>query len=397
MNHLFAPESTTNSLSSGLRFDAGRHLFSAGEKNVALSSSCNFNTLLASFHAASRAPCSCHSVSSWDRSSNFGALGLRSWGSPGQIYPSEGFWPRISVWHAIAFVSYTRWIGFRMSVPFRRIDFGGVMSWNTQPNCRASDDWRLDDFCPNFSSLLFSGFPDRSWRWSVKGPRSCQSPFFSIATALLSSFFGPFSPLFINLTMCIRALLSQSATTLGLVKQAFRRVPLFTEWIIASSSKVILARPSRHSTTGTFSSGTSGSQWFSLILLHERTRKRIRLCHFSTLIDIVAETAIVSFHTLPDGFPLPTISKNSLYTLFCSLILDHGFLLKISFLIPKFLFRMSCSILLFTIVFNLWLSGPNFIWWISRSYNSNTVLCFSDSRVLNLYNPPRYHQAGFSS
>ena len=51
---------------------------------------------------------------------------------------------------------------------------------------------------------------------------------------------------------------------------------------------------------------------------------------FSTLIDIVAETAIVSFHTLPVGFPLPTISKNSLYMLFCSLILDHGALLKIT-------------------------------------------------------------------
>ena len=50
-----------------------------------------FNTFWASCHAASRAPCSCHSVSSWDRPSNFGALGLRSWGSPGQINPSEGF------------------------------------------------------------------------------------------------------------------------------------------------------------------------------------------------------------------------------------------------------------------------------------------------------------------
>ena len=49
-----APESTTYSRSSGLRFDAGRHLFSEGEKNVALSCSFNFNTLLASFHAASR-------------------------------------------------------------------------------------------------------------------------------------------------------------------------------------------------------------------------------------------------------------------------------------------------------------------------------------------------------
>ena len=73
-----APESTTNSLSSAFNVDAGRHLFSEGEKNVALWCSFNFNTFLASFHAASRAPCSCHSVSSCERSSNFGALGLRS-------------------------------------------------------------------------------------------------------------------------------------------------------------------------------------------------------------------------------------------------------------------------------------------------------------------------------
>ena len=31
-----APESTTNSRSSGLRFDAGKHVLSEGEKNVAL-------------------------------------------------------------------------------------------------------------------------------------------------------------------------------------------------------------------------------------------------------------------------------------------------------------------------------------------------------------------------
>ena len=37
-----APESTTNSLSSGLRLDASRHVFSDGEKNVALSCSFNF-------------------------------------------------------------------------------------------------------------------------------------------------------------------------------------------------------------------------------------------------------------------------------------------------------------------------------------------------------------------
>ena len=61
------------------------------------------------------------------------------------------------------------------------------------------------------------------------------------------------------------------------------------------------------------------------------------MVNFSTLIHIVAETAIVSFHTLPVGFPLPTISKNSLSTLFCPLILDHGVLLKISTSAPKIL------------------------------------------------------------
>ena len=61
------------------------------------------------------------------------------------------------------------------------------------------------------------------------------------------------------------------------------------------------------------------------------------MVNFSTLIGVVVETAIDSFHTLPVELPLPTISKNSLYTLSCSLILDHGVLLKISNSAPKFL------------------------------------------------------------
>ena len=121
--------------------------------------------------------------------------------------------------------------------------------------------------------------------------------------------------------MRIRALFPKSATTLGPVEQAFWRVPLFTEWTGASSFEIILAWPSKHSTTGTSSSGTSGFRRFLFILLHERIRRRIRLCHFCTFINIVAETAIVSSWTLPVGFPLPTISKNSLSTLFCLPIL----------------------------------------------------------------------------
>ena len=134
-----APQSTTNSLSSGLGVDgAGRHQFPEGEKNAVLFVSFIFWIFLASLRAASRAHRSCHSVSSWDRSSSFGALGLRWWGSPGQVFPSDGFWSRMSAWRATAFVNFTHRIGFRLFELFPKIDedFGGSISWNTQPNCR---------------------------------------------------------------------------------------------------------------------------------------------------------------------------------------------------------------------------------------------------------------------
>ena len=260
-----APESTTNSLSSGfLRVDgAGGHQISGDEKNAALSCSFNLNTLLAGFHAASRAPCSCHSVSSWDRSSNFGALGLRWWGSPGQIYPSEGFWSRIVVWRAIAFVNFTRWIGLCMFMLFRRIDFGGFMSWKTQPKCRAFDDRR--PVGPRFNSWwqvsrFISGRPDLSWLLSRLTTSchtfSCQPFLINMATALLSSFFLYFLLVWSSTWRCAYEHLSTKfASTLGLVEQAFWRVPLFTEWIGASSFEVILAKSSRHSTAATFFSG----------------------------------------------------------------------------------------------------------------------------------------------
>ena len=153
-----------------LRVYAGRHLFSEGEKNVALSCSFKFNTLLGSFHAASRARCSCHSVSSWDRSSNFGALGLRWWSSPGQTYPSDGFWSRMLAWRTTALVNRTHRIGFSMFELFRKIDedFCGSISWNTQPKLSCT-------FQQNPCNLV----------------------------TILS---GPFAKLFVNLTMCIRAL-----------------------------------------------------------------------------------------------------------------------------------------------------------------------------------------------
>ena len=159
----------------------------------------------------------------------------------------------------------------------------------------------------------------------------------------------------------------------------------------------MLARPSRRSTTRTSPSGTSGSRWFSLILLHERIRRRIWWCNFSTLINIVAETTIVSFRALPVRLTSQQSPRILCTRCLAPWFLTTAFFSKFPFLIPKFLFRISCSILLFTTAFNLWLSGPNCFRWVSKSYNSNTVLSFSDSRILIFYKPFKISSCRISS
>ena len=119
--------------------------------------------LSASLHAASRAHRSCHSVSSWDRSSNFGALVLRWWGSPGQITPSDWFLSRMSAWRNTALVNRTHRIDFRMFEILRKIvvDFGGSISWHTQPNCRVFF---------NMATALLSPFFFLNFCWAVRQP-----------------------------------------------------------------------------------------------------------------------------------------------------------------------------------------------------------------------------------
>ena len=120
-------------------FPQVQDLFSEGEKKAALFFSFIFMMLLASFHAASRAHRSCHSVSSWDRSSIFEALGLRWWGSPGQIYPSDGFWSLMSAWRATAFVNVTVLSWF----PFLFV-FGVSLAWVSSSSCPDLSSTELD-------------------------------------------------------------------------------------------------------------------------------------------------------------------------------------------------------------------------------------------------------------
>ena len=117
----------------------------------------NFVMLLASLHAALRAYRSCLSVSSWDRSSIWGALGLRSWGSPGQIIPSDGFLVSNVMRDVTRLqLNWTHRIGFRMFELFRKIDedFGGSISSNTQPNCRVFFNIATAILSPFFLNLL---------------------------------------------------------------------------------------------------------------------------------------------------------------------------------------------------------------------------------------------------
>ena len=90
-----APESTTNSRSSRLRFDAAKHQFSQGEKNVALFSfffSKNFGQLPRYFEGTLLLPL----LSPPETDPQI----LEHWGCAdevllGKIIPSEGFWSRI--------------------------------------------------------------------------------------------------------------------------------------------------------------------------------------------------------------------------------------------------------------------------------------------------------------
>ena len=112
----------------------------------------------------------------------------------------------------------------------------------TQPNCRV-----FDDLHPTGSVVLVTcvtannGLPR-----SIEQLILLQHGYCTFVIIL----FRPFASLFINLAMSIRALFSKSATTLGLVEQAFWRVPFLTEWSGASSFEVILARQSSHSPLG---------------------------------------------------------------------------------------------------------------------------------------------------
>ena len=125
----------------------------------------SFRIFLAGLHAASRAHRSCHSVSSWDRSSNFEALGLIWRWSPGQFIPSDGFWSGMLAWRNTAYVNRTHRIGFRKFELFpqnrcrlRRLH---ILKYATQLSCTFQHCHC--NFSPFFLKLLARLFSS-TWR-----------------------------------------------------------------------------------------------------------------------------------------------------------------------------------------------------------------------------------------
>ena len=205
-----APESTTNSLSSGFRVNgAGRH-FSEGEKNVVLFFSFNFYDIF---------------------------------GQPPRCFTGTSLWPFcLFLKPILKFWS----IGVTlMRITWAKISERRILVSNfsvTRNSLRELNTWGLRRLhILKYATQLSCNF---------------QFSHCTFVTILLR----PFARLFINLAMRMRALFPKSASIFGLVEQAFWRMPLFTEWSGASSFEVILARQSSHFPTWASASGTSGSR-----------------------------------------------------------------------------------------------------------------------------------------
>ena len=240
-----APKSTTNSLSSGLRFDgAGKHQFSEGEKNAALFRSFNFWMLLASLQAASR-----HIALAIPYLVETDPQVLEHWGYLGRSFQAMDF--GLECQHDVRRLLWIEHIGL-VSV------------------CLSS---------------------------SAKSMKTSAAPYPEIRNTVVVYFSAPF----FNLAMRIRALFLKSASIFWLVGQA-----LFTEWSGASSFEVILARQSSHFPTLGFFLWDFG---FSMLFAHSAASlEKDSAVPFLHAYWFVTETAIVSFRTLPVGLPLPTIS-----------------------------------------------------------------------------------------
>ena len=205
---------STDSLDEAL----GRTHFSAGEKNVALSFALSSCFLLARSQALLWAHRCCRPVSSWDRSSNFGAQGLR-WRGTTFVFPTEDpFFSRVLAWRVADVVNRTLWIAFKTF-------------------CRSP----RNSFVP----------------WEASASESCDTQ--PNCDTLFTPFFQPFVLLFIKFVMRKQTRVSRLTTRSCLKELAFGRMPMFTRSSRAGTLQKISARLSSNGIHGYFCLGCFSS------------------------------------------------------------------------------------------------------------------------------------------
>ena len=142
--------------------------------------------------------------------------------------------------------------------------------------------------------------------------------------------FRPFTRLFINLTVCIRAHFNHSWSCRTNILEgvfSFHRT---------SCCKFLWGNPCKTNDTFYHWDFFLWDFGFSTLFSHSAAWKNSKTCSTVSFFHACwyrgGNCNCLLWNTAPVELPLPTISKNSLYTLFCSLILDHGvsFIISIS-------------------------------------------------------------------
>ena len=275
------PESTTSSRSSSWRFDASKHLFSGDEKNAALSCSLN----LTHFWPASALLRTlflplCLLLRAIPKFWSLGATLMRF--VMANIDKRRILVSNFGVTYNSLFEFHTLdWLRRVGALPEKRLQQLHVLKHTTQMPCVR---WSMSS---RSSFQLMVGVTilvksHQTFEIYVKLHNKLQYIFVPII--LLQHDYCTFLILYESTSpqICNHSLSCRTSILEGAILK---------KWVIASSSTVILAKTLKHSTTGASSPRISGSRWFSLIVLHQRIRRRIWWCNFSTLIVTVAETA----------------------------------------------------------------------------------------------------------
>ena len=154
--------------------------------------------------------------------------------------------------------------------------------------------------------------------------------------------------------MRIRPLFPKSASILGLVEQAFWRMPFFTEWMVQVPLRESL-QGNRNILPGTFCPlGLLVLDAFLSFCRVEELGERFGCVVFARLLISWRKLQLSPLEHCPLAFHCQQSPRVLCSRCFVPWFLTTAFVSWSPFLASKFLIRSFCSILLFTVVSNLW-------------------------------------------